>query len=127
MDAIVTETSFVLQKIIAKDPLEACSVEGEEGKLSGLAILDCLAQLETREFMRRKKKAFKELARSKGGDLKLSIDEPLELELKRLPKHLEYTFLVDNSKLLVIIVADLEIEQKYKQLQVLREHKTAIV
>ncbi|GJX19903.1 hypothetical protein Tco_0222580, partial [Tanacetum coccineum] len=35
------------------------------------------------------------------------IDEPPEVELKDLPPHLEYAFLVDNNKLPVIIAKDL--------------------
>nr|GEW57425.1 reverse transcriptase domain-containing protein [Tanacetum cinerariifolium] len=40
------------------------------------------------------------------------IDEPLEVELKDLPPHLEYAFLEGDDKLPVIIAKDLSIEEK---------------
>nr|GEW25018.1 reverse transcriptase domain-containing protein [Tanacetum cinerariifolium] len=43
---------------------------------------------------------------------KSSIDEPLEVELKDLPPHLEYAFLEGEHKLPVIIVKDLSVEEK---------------
>nr|GEX16401.1 reverse transcriptase domain-containing protein [Tanacetum cinerariifolium] len=43
---------------------------------------------------------------------KSSIDEPLEIELKDLPTHLEYVFLEGDDKLLVIIAKDLSVEEK---------------
>nr|GEY09562.1 reverse transcriptase domain-containing protein [Tanacetum cinerariifolium] len=44
--------------------------------------------------------------------VKSSIDEPLELELKELPSHLEYTYLEGADKLLVIIAKDLKDDEK---------------
>ncbi|GJW57499.1 reverse transcriptase domain-containing protein [Tanacetum coccineum] len=41
-----------------------------------------------------------------------SIDEPLEVELKDLPPHLEYVFLADNNKLPVIIAKYLSNDEK---------------
>ena len=41
--------------------------------------------------------------------LKLSIEEPLELELKKLLSHFEYVLLEVDSKLPVIIAADLDV------------------
>nr|GEV94821.1 hypothetical protein [Tanacetum cinerariifolium] len=43
---------------------------------------------------------------------KSSIDEPLELELKDLPSHLEYAFLEDADKLPVIIAKNLKNDEK---------------
>nr|GEX52014.1 reverse transcriptase domain-containing protein [Tanacetum cinerariifolium] len=43
---------------------------------------------------------------------KSSIEEPSELELKALPSHLEYTFLEESNKLLVIIAKDLKDVEK---------------
>nr|GEV84726.1 reverse transcriptase domain-containing protein [Tanacetum cinerariifolium] len=43
---------------------------------------------------------------------KPSIDEPLDLELKELPSHLEYTFLEETDKLPVIISKELKDEEK---------------
>nr|GEV13984.1 reverse transcriptase domain-containing protein [Tanacetum cinerariifolium] len=47
------------------------------------------------------------------------IDEPLEVELKDLPPHLEYAFLEDNGKFSVIIAKDLSVEEKTALITVL--------
>ncbi|GJU74066.1 reverse transcriptase domain-containing protein [Tanacetum coccineum] len=44
--------------------------------------------------------------------VKSSIDDPLELELKDLPSHLEYAFLEGTDKLPVIIAKDLKEDEK---------------
>ncbi|GKB67164.1 hypothetical protein Tco_0928576 [Tanacetum coccineum] len=49
-----------------------------------------------------------------------SSDEPLELELKDLPPHLEYAFLEGTDKLPVIIAKGLKDEDKTALLKVLR-------
>ncbi|GJX36117.1 reverse transcriptase domain-containing protein [Tanacetum coccineum] len=46
------------------------------------------------------------------------IKEPLELELKDLPSHLEYAFLKDTNKLPVIIAKDLEDDEKARLLKI---------
>nr|GEU33661.1 reverse transcriptase domain-containing protein [Tanacetum cinerariifolium] len=57
---------------------------------------------------------------------KSSIDEPPEVELKDLPLHLEYAFLVDNDNFQVIIAKDLSIKEKTALITVLKLHKRAI-
>nr|GEX24267.1 DNA-directed DNA polymerase [Tanacetum cinerariifolium] len=57
---------------------------------------------------------------------KPSIEEPLELELKDLPSHLEYAFLEGTDKLPVIISKELKDEEKATLLKVLKSHKRAI-
>ncbi|GJX59844.1 reverse transcriptase domain-containing protein [Tanacetum coccineum] len=54
-----------------------------------------------------------------------STEEPLELELKDLPSHLEYAFLEGTDKLPVII-SELKDEEKVALLKVLKSHKRAI-
>ncbi|GKF63036.1 hypothetical protein Tco_0183090 [Tanacetum coccineum] len=54
------------------------------------------------------------------------IDEPPEVELKDLPPHLEYAFLADNNKLLVIIAKDLSDDEKTALIKVLKSRKQAI-
>ncbi|GJR54048.1 hypothetical protein Tco_1404569 [Tanacetum coccineum] len=54
------------------------------------------------------------------------IDEPPEVELKDLPPHLEYAFLEDNNKFLVIISKDLSIDEKTALIKVLQSRKRAI-
>ncbi|GJY01742.1 hypothetical protein Tco_0359894 [Tanacetum coccineum] len=58
--------------------------------------------------------------------IKSSIDDPLELELKDLPSHLEYAFLEENDKLPIIITKDLKDDEKDRLLKVLNSHKRAI-
>nr|GEU33753.1 reverse transcriptase domain-containing protein [Tanacetum cinerariifolium] len=57
---------------------------------------------------------------------KSSIGEPLEVELKDLPSHLEYAFIKGDDKLLVIIAKDLSVEEKTALITVLKSHKRAI-
>nr|GEU58658.1 hypothetical protein [Tanacetum cinerariifolium] len=54
---------------------------------------------------------------------KYSIDEPLMVELKDLPPHLEYAFLEGDAKLLVIIDKELKDEEKTALIKVLKSHK----
>nr|GEU45210.1 reverse transcriptase domain-containing protein [Tanacetum cinerariifolium] len=57
---------------------------------------------------------------------KYSIEEPLELELKDLPSHLEYAYLEGVDKLPVIIAKDLKDNEKEALLKVLKSHKKEI-
>nr|GEU37997.1 reverse transcriptase domain-containing protein [Tanacetum cinerariifolium] len=57
---------------------------------------------------------------------KSSIKEPLYLELKNLPSHLEYAYLEGVDKLPVIIAKDLKVDEKGALLKVLKSHKRAI-
>nr|GEU36397.1 reverse transcriptase domain-containing protein [Tanacetum cinerariifolium] len=57
---------------------------------------------------------------------KSSVDEPPEVELKDLPPHLEYAFLVGDEKLPIIIAKDLSLEEKTALITVLKSHKRAI-
>ncbi|GJY78940.1 hypothetical protein Tco_0484741 [Tanacetum coccineum] len=52
--------------------------------------------------------------------LKPSSVEPPKLELKELPKHLEYAFLQENNQLLMVISSALSTVKKTKLLEVLR-------
>ncbi|GKC63121.1 hypothetical protein Tco_1095719 [Tanacetum coccineum] len=62
----------------------------------------------------------KELKLCEAKTAKSSIDEPLEVELKELPPHLEYAFLEDNNKLPVIIAKDLNVDEKTSLIKVLK-------
>nr|GEZ14249.1 reverse transcriptase domain-containing protein [Tanacetum cinerariifolium] len=57
---------------------------------------------------------------------KSSVDEPLVVELKARPPHLEYAFLEGDDKLPVIIAKDLSVEEKAALIMVLKSHKRAI-
>nr|GFC26412.1 reverse transcriptase domain-containing protein [Tanacetum cinerariifolium] len=67
-----------------------------------------------------------ELKACEAKTIKSFIDEPLEVELKDLPPHLEYAFLEDNNKLPVIIAKALRDEEKSALIKVLKSHKRAI-
>ncbi|GKC47834.1 reverse transcriptase domain-containing protein [Tanacetum coccineum] len=58
--------------------------------------------------------------------IKSSIDDPLELELKDLPSHLEYAFLERTDKLPIIISKELKDEEKAALLKILKSYKRAI-
>nr|GEX72051.1 hypothetical protein [Tanacetum cinerariifolium] len=68
----------------------------------------------------------KELKACEAKTIKSSIDEPLEVELKDLPPHLEYAFLEGDNKLPVIIAKELEDEEKSALIKVLKSYKRAI-
>ncbi|GJZ53129.1 hypothetical protein Tco_0608014, partial [Tanacetum coccineum] len=53
-----------------------------------------------------------DLKQSEVTEEKSSIEEPSELELKDLPSHLEYAYLEENDKLLVIIAKGLKDDEK---------------
>nr|GFA41558.1 reverse transcriptase domain-containing protein [Tanacetum cinerariifolium] len=57
---------------------------------------------------------------------KFSVEEPPQLELKKLPSHLEYAFLEESNKLPVIIAKDLKDVKKEALIKVLKSHKRAI-
>ncbi|GJT06916.1 reverse transcriptase domain-containing protein [Tanacetum coccineum] len=67
-----------------------------------------------------------DLKQSEVTKVKSSIEEPLELELKDLPSHLEYAYLEENDKLPVIIAKGLKDVEKEALLKVLKSHKRAI-
>ncbi|GJS70893.1 reverse transcriptase domain-containing protein [Tanacetum coccineum] len=58
--------------------------------------------------------------------IKSSINDPLELELKDLPSHIEYAFLEGLDKLPVITSKELKDEEKAALLKVLKSHKRVI-
>nr|GEX10015.1 reverse transcriptase domain-containing protein [Tanacetum cinerariifolium] len=57
---------------------------------------------------------------------KSSIDEPPEVELKDLPRHLEYAFMEGDDKLPVLIAKDLSVEEKTALITVLKSHNTIV-
>nr|GEZ29969.1 reverse transcriptase domain-containing protein [Tanacetum cinerariifolium] len=68
----------------------------------------------------------KELKVCKAKTTKSSVGEPLEVELKDLPPHLEYTFLEGDNKLPVNISKELRDEDKSALIKVLKSHKRDI-
>nr|GEX05664.1 reverse transcriptase domain-containing protein [Tanacetum cinerariifolium] len=71
-------------------------------------------------------KVRKELKICEAKSDKSSVDEPPKVELKDLPPHLEYAFLVGDEKLPIIIAKYLSVEEKTALITVLKSHKRAI-
>lgn len=115
VDIVDITVSGSVQEIIKDDPMELCILQGEVNKDNPVTV-EQVAHLEATEFMVRKKE-FEEIDRSKEARLKPSIGDQPTLELKTLPEHLEYAFLGENSKLPVIIAAELKVDQKEKLLE----------
>ncbi|GJW14873.1 hypothetical protein Tco_0019006 [Tanacetum coccineum] len=68
----------------------------------------------------------KELKLYEAKTAKSSIDEPLEVEFKDLPPHLEYAFLEDNNKLPVIIAKDLSVDENTALIKGSKSRKQAM-
>nr|GEV41017.1 reverse transcriptase domain-containing protein [Tanacetum cinerariifolium] len=64
----------------------------------------------------------KELKICEAKNVKSSIDEPIEVELKDLPPHLEYAFLEGDNKFPIIIAKDMSVEEKSALIKVLKSH-----
>nr|GFC87141.1 reverse transcriptase domain-containing protein [Tanacetum cinerariifolium] len=62
----------------------------------------------------------KELKVCEAKTVKSSVDEPLKVELKDLPPHLEYAFLESDNKLPVIIAKELGEEEKSVLIKMLK-------
>nr|GEV95210.1 reverse transcriptase domain-containing protein [Tanacetum cinerariifolium] len=67
-----------------------------------------------------------ELKACEAKTIKSSVDEPLEVELKDLPPHLEYASLEGDNKFSVIIAKELGNEEKAALIKVLKSHKRVI-
>nr|GFA45485.1 reverse transcriptase domain-containing protein [Tanacetum cinerariifolium] len=67
-----------------------------------------------------------DLKQAEETEVKSSIEEPPELELKELLSYLEYAFLEESNKLPVIIAKDLKDVEKKALIKVLKSHKRAI-
>src|SRR5262249_27420826 len=74
----------------------------------------------------RKGITYEEIERTSTPNTKPSVEIPPTVELKPLPQNLEYAFIEKDSKLPVIILAELSTDQKERLLEVLRNHKGAI-
>nr|GEZ32100.1 hypothetical protein [Tanacetum cinerariifolium] len=68
----------------------------------------------------------KELKVCEAKTVKFFVNEPLKVELKDLPPHLEYAFLEGDNKLPIIITKELGDEEKSALIKVLKSHKQAI-
>src|SRR5262249_16035347 len=107
---------------IPNDHLELGTVTNEEDEENEQESEEQVHYLDNNK----RRVTYEEIARTSTPNTKPSVEDPPTLELKPLPKNLEYAFLEKDSKLPVIISADLTTDQKERLLDVLRNHKEAI-
>ena len=107
------------------DPLKLYIVQAKEEKENNPEIIKQIAYLKATETMVQIKE-FEEINGTKENRLKTFIKDPPTLELKKLLNHLEYAFLGEDLKLLVIVASNLKVDKKKKLLKVLNKHKRAI-
>nr|GEX83409.1 reverse transcriptase domain-containing protein [Tanacetum cinerariifolium] len=100
----------------------ATRFEVEESSAAGAARQPGPTESDLRRYMVEQA----ELKACEAKTIKSSIDEPLEVELKDLPPHLEYAFLEGDNKLPVIIAKELGDKEKATLIKVLKSHKRAI-
>ncbi|GKG12756.1 hypothetical protein Tco_0346993, partial [Tanacetum coccineum] len=127
------DTCFCMDVIdeVTEDELDALLDESKPFPSTSKKISETPINKEFEEFMignvqdDKVKEDFEELPPKDELRIKTSIqDPPTDLEMKPLPKHLEYAFLEENSLLPVLISALLE--QNEKQLvSVLKNHMEA--
>ncbi|XP_073309913.1 uncharacterized protein [Primulina huaijiensis] len=115
-----------LQVLMCEDPLDVCLTHSCPQELESQELDECIHFLEAG-------RPISKTVNSRIGDLghvprplKSSIEEVTILEMKHLPSHLKYLFLLDNDKLLVIVFSTLTGTEEEKLLRVLRENIKAI-
>eukprot|EP00257_Ricinus_communis_P023939 XP_015584063.1 uncharacterized protein LOC107262498 [Ricinus communis] len=101
------------------------ALQGDERELSNEQLLEQLAYLLASEPSR-STDPFVSLDKSDVQKVKPSIEDPLVLELKELPKHLSYAYLDKAKRLPVIITADLTPEEREMTLLSLKKYLMAI-
>ena len=104
-----------LMKDDSKEKINLIKLDDEVEEAMG--ILDGVAPLRTNEY----NISYFELPLS-NEKLLPSVMQAPTLELKPLPKHLQYIYLVENETLLVIIVKTLILVQQEKLIRVLWDH-----
>ncbi|GJR08260.1 reverse transcriptase domain-containing protein [Tanacetum coccineum] len=115
---------FILEEIetyLASDPVPSGMDDAEFDPAGDIHLIEEMLNNDTYSPLPSKDLKCEELK-----SVKSLIDEPLELELKDLPSHLEYAFLEGTNKLTVIIAKNLKDEEKERLIKVLKSHKQAI-
>nr|GEV03508.1 reverse transcriptase domain-containing protein [Tanacetum cinerariifolium] len=121
--------SDVVDKI--ENYLNDDSIESEESDFDmegDLFILEALLNSDPSRPLPNQKDYFPEVHKDlkvikpKENDKSLN-DEPPKVELKELPPHMEYEFLGENNKWLVIIAKDLSVDEKSALLKILLEEE----
>ncbi|GJS58089.1 hypothetical protein Tco_0652873 [Tanacetum coccineum] len=128
------DTCFRMDVIneVTEDELDALLDDSKPFLSASEKISETPLDKELKEFMTGNvqedevKDDFEELPPKDELRIKTSIqDPPTDLEMKPLPKHLEYAFLEENSLLPVVISALLEQNEKERLVSVLKKHKEA--
>ncbi|GKC25340.1 reverse transcriptase domain-containing protein [Tanacetum coccineum] len=128
------DTCFRMDVIdeVTEDELDALLEDSNPFLSTSEKISETPLDKEFKEFMTGNvqedevKDDFEELPPKDELRIKTSIqDPPTDLEMKPLPKHLEYAFLEENSLLPVVISALLEQNEKERLISVLKNHKEA--
>ncbi|XP_073016723.1 uncharacterized protein [Primulina eburnea] len=115
-----------LQELIGEDPLEVCLTDSCSGELENEDVKEYMLYLEAgRPISRTVNSRIGELGHVPR-PLRSSIEEAPILEMKPLPSHLKYLFLLDNDKLPVIVSSILTVLEEEKLLRVLRDNIKAI-
>nr|GEV59353.1 retrovirus-related Pol polyprotein from transposon 17.6 [Tanacetum cinerariifolium] len=109
------------------DQTSRYSANYSDMKAKGIDVIDMACEEYSQEVLGNyMPEVRKELKICEAKSDKSLVDEPLEVELKDLPPHLEYAFLEGENKLPVIIAKDLSVEEKTALVTVLKSHKRAI-
>ncbi|XP_073030622.1 uncharacterized protein [Primulina eburnea] len=115
-----------LQGMIGEDPLEVCLTHSSPQELVNQELDECISYLEAgRPLSKTVNSRIGELGHVPR-PLKSSIEEAPILEMKPLPSHLKYLFLLDNDKLPVIVSSTLTDKEEEKLLRELRDNIKAI-
>ncbi|XP_073019377.1 uncharacterized protein [Primulina eburnea] len=111
-----------LQGLIIEDPLEVCLTHSSPQEMGNQELDECISYLEAgRPLSKTVNSRIGELGHVPR-PLKSSIEESPILEMKPLPSHLKYLFLLDNDKLPVIVSSTLTGKEEEKLLRVLRDN-----
>ena len=124
VDTIDMSIVSCMQDLLSQDALEL-SLRNDGDVQENSEAEEMIAHLGASEQYALKNN-FEKIEPRREARLKPSIEEPPVLELKQLPKYLEYVFLEEDLKLPVIIASGLSTAQKDKLLKVLKKHKRAI-
>ncbi|XP_073061965.1 uncharacterized protein [Primulina eburnea] len=115
-----------LQGLIGEDPLEIYLIHSSPQELGNQELDECISYLDAgRPLSKTVNSRIGELGHVPR-PLKSSIEEAPILEMKPLPSHLKYLFLLDDDKLPVIVLSTLTGKEEEKLLRVLRDNIKAI-
>ncbi|XP_048235670.1 uncharacterized protein LOC125371181 [Ricinus communis] len=109
-----------LQEILLVDPLQVALQAEDEHELSNESVLEQLAFLLANVPSKNINK-FIEIDKVGVQKLRLSLEEPLVLDLKELSKHLNYAYLDKDNRLPIILVADLTPKDREMTLATLKK------